>query len=147
MSALLPVNKSYWLQRVCETNYAKLQRLLPNLAGFEQIALEDDSGQPALHARLLERTPYTLTLELTHYFAAGAAFNSEPAVQVRIFLDAKLAEVLCADAKPTVHRALQRHPPAKAVLDYKWRLNYFLEKWLDHCLTHNYRPIARACQT
>lgn len=142
MSALLPLNKSYWLQRVCETNYAKLLQLLPDLTRLEQVALEDDSGKPALHARLLERTPYTLTLELTHYFPANNAIHPEPAVQVRVFLDAKLAEVMCADSKPSVYSALQRNPTPKAVLDYKWRLNYFLEKWLDHCLHHNYRPIA-----
>lgn len=144
MSALLPVNKSYWLQRLCETNYAKLLRLLPDLPRLERAVLEDDSGKPALHARLLERTPYTVTVELTHYFPAGAAYSPEPAVQVRIFLDAKLAEVMCADSKPAVRDALHPNPSAKAVLDYKWRLNYFLEKWLDHCLRHDYRPMAEA---
>lgn len=143
MSAILPANKSYWLQRVCETNYAKLQRLLPDLADLKQVALEDDTGKPALYARLLERTPYTITLELTHYFPdTSSGVLPEPAVKVRVFLDAKTAEVLCADAAPTVHDAFRRHPPAKAVLDYKWRLNYFLEKWLDHCLSLNYRPIV-----
>ncbi|BBL70446.1 DUF1249 domain-containing protein [Methylogaea oryzae] len=144
MSALLPVNKSYWLQRVCEANYDKLQRLLPDLASLEQAVLEDESGQPALHARLLERTPYTVTVELTHHFPADGEYSPEPAVQVRVFLDAKLAEVMCADSKPAVRDALRHNPSAKAVLDYKWRLNYFLEKWLDHCLRHDYRPMSEA---
>lgn len=142
MSSIRPANQSYWLQRICEANYDKLQRLLPDLSSLQRAALEDDSGKPVLHARLLERTPYTLTLELTHYFPHDSGPLPEPAVRVRVFLDAKTAEVLCADAAPPVHDAFQRHPPPKLVLDYKWRLNYFLEKWLDHCLRHNYRPTA-----
>ncbi|TAN50641.1 MAG: DUF1249 domain-containing protein [Methylococcaceae bacterium] len=138
MHTLLPANKSYWLQHVCETNYFKLLRLLPDLQGVEQAVLEGDKcGQPALHIRLLERTPYTVTVELSHVFAAGAVM--EPAVQVRVFLDAKLAEVLSTAATPPARTALPKNPPAVAVLDYKWRLNYFLEKWLDHCLRHGYR--------
>lgn len=142
MSSLLLVNKSFWLQRLCETNYTKLLRLLPNLANLEQVALQDDTGKPTLHARILERTPYTLTIELTHYFTDGLSFNPEPAVRVRLFLDAQLAEVLCTAAKPPVRHTLLRHSLPKSVLDYKWHLNYFLEKWLDYCLNHNYRPTA-----
>ncbi|NTV79110.1 MAG: DUF1249 domain-containing protein, partial [Clostridiales bacterium] len=26
-----------------------------------------------------------------------------------------------------------------AIMDYKWRLNYFLSKWLDHCLQADYQ--------
>lgn len=144
-AVLRPVNRSYYLQLVCETNYTKLLRLLPDLADLEQVALRNDAGEPTLYARLLERTPYTVTLELTHYFAAGLEIRPEPAVHVRVFLDAKLAEVLCTDTKPFVRDVLRRNPSHKAVLDYKWHLNYFLEKWLDHCLRHNYRPVAATC--
>lgn len=138
VGALNPVNKSYWLQQVCEDNYRKLLQLLPELGALTHSACSNAVGRPDLHWRLLERTPYTSILELSHAFDDQPTPRLEPAVQIRVFWDAQLAEVLCADAAPLPQRALPANAPAKAWLDYKWRLNYFLQRWLDHCLQQRY---------
>jgi hypothetical protein len=136
MSAFEPVEKSYWLSRLCEANYERLRRLIPGLDSQIQSTVAKADGKPALHLALLEHSPYTLTLELSHCF--GFESLLEPAVKIRVYLDARAAEVLSDHARPTVHDALHRNSPAREITDYKWTLNYFLSQWLDHCLACNY---------
>jgi uncharacterized protein YqiB (DUF1249 family) len=139
MSSLHPSNKSYWLSKLCESNYAKMLELIPDLQRIERSATALVEGKPALHMRVLERCPYTVTLELTHSFAAGFGDLFEPAVQIRVYLDACVVEVLSDHDRPSVVFALERHPEPRQVLDYKWQLNYFLSRWLDHCAQNAYQ--------
>lgn len=140
MSAFYPVEKAFWLHKVCEANYRKLADLIPDLSHLGDAATALAQDKPALHVRLLERSPYTLTLELTHDFAGGYEALAEPAVKIRVCLDAKTAEALSDATRPCVLDALRHEAgSAGAVLDYKWSLNYFLAKWLDHCLSSEYR--------
>jgi len=139
MSALNPVDKSFWLARLCEANFGKLLALIPDLAYIPETATARVDGKPSLHLKLIERSPYTLTLELSHCFMWEFQALLEPAVKIRIYLDARAAEVLSDHARPFVLDALKHDCSARSVLDYKWSLNYFLSRWLDHCLQANYR--------
>ncbi|MGH8551712.1 MAG: DUF1249 domain-containing protein, partial [Methylococcales bacterium] len=98
--------------------------------------------RPELYIRILERRPYTLTMELTHRFESETDAKSEPAVKIRVYLDAKLAEVLgdCG-------RSLKRNQASEIVLEFKWTINYFLERWLDHCIERGYRFENRGQKT
>lgn len=138
MSVFHPVEKSFWLHRVCEANYRRLMHLVPDLPRVQSLVSAAAQGKPALHLRVLERGPYTLTIELTHDFSGDLELLAEPAVRIRICLDARTAEVLSDRDRPGVHEALAT-ADGRAVLDYKWNLNYFLARWLDHCLSNNYR--------
>lgn len=138
MPVFSPVNKSYWLQRVCEGNYELLRRLIPDLDGLPRKNCRLGGEGLALFVHLLERTPYTLTLQLSHRFGAAAQDGVlEPALRVRVFLDARIAEVLGDQNRPPPSRLLHHAGPWRALLDYKWELNYFLQKWLEHCLSRN----------
>ena len=61
-----------------------------------------------------------------------------PAVKIRIYLDANLAEVLKDHARTDVSKVYKDPGQSIEIMNYKWRLNYFLQKWLDHCLKTNY---------
>lgn len=137
MSLLDPHEKSYWLAKICEANFERLFRLVPNLASLPASAVAKAEGKPLLHLEMLEQSPYTLTLELSHCF--GSESLLEPAVKIRVYLDARAAEVLSDHARPHVHQALRQGTKAHEVMDYKWTLNYFLSRWLDHCLASEYR--------
>jgi uncharacterized protein YqiB (DUF1249 family) len=115
MSAFSPIEKSLWLHKVCEANFARLNQLIPGLEHVGDSLTAEVPGKPALHLRLIERSPFTLVLELTHDFARGYALLAEPAVRLR------------------------QRPEPEAILDYKWSLNYFLARWLEHCLSGRYR--------
>ncbi len=147
MSAFQPIEKSLLLQQVCESNYRKLADLVPDLPQIEGSAIARSPDKPALHLKLLERSRYTLTLELTHAFAPDRGETLEPAVRLRVCLDAKTVEALSDHCRPLVLDALKAGASAWQVLDYKWGLNYFLARWLDHCLSSEYRFGAGLAKT
>ena len=136
MPTLKPIHPLRSLQDLCESNYRKLRRLIPGLRRLESRAVAFLDGQPALHVRLLEKAPYTLTLELSYCFEHGPQPLFEPALRLRVYLDAGMVEVL-GDAERPPRRL--RGPVDRAVLAHKWQMNYFLDKWLDHCLQRGYR--------
>jgi uncharacterized protein YqiB (DUF1249 family) len=143
VSSFSPVEKSLWLHRVCEANYRRLERLLPELNGMatQVTAKPPGNSKPALRFRLIERSPFTLLLEVSHDFVGPFQVLEEPQVRLRVSLDAKTVEMLSDHERPALEDLLGREPPAADVLDYKWTLNYFLSRWLDHCLEAEYCAI------
>jgi uncharacterized protein YqiB (DUF1249 family) len=140
MSQLRPVNTSLCLEKICESNYQKLFRLIPNLKLLGQSAVGHTPNQrPALQLDVLERNPYTLTIELNHCFTQPFSEMMAPAVKIRVYLDAQLAEVIRDNDRPAVDRVYQNPGRTLEIQEYKWRLNYFLQKWLDHCLIAEYQ--------
>ncbi len=139
MAKVAPVNKSFCLQNICETNYKKIFYLLPNLMHIEVSAQGFANGKPALYVQILEQTAYTKTIQLSHYFENEAKHRVlEPAVKIRLYFDVCIAEVLRDYKRVEVSDAIVDISRSKDIMDYKWRLNYFLEKWLDHCLKTKY---------
>jgi len=144
MSFVNPVNKSFCLEQVCESNYQKLLKLIPDLMAFEETAIGLAPQHITLHLEIIERTPYTLTLELSHCFHKNQHELLEPAVRIRLYLDAQLAEVLSDHARAGVAHVFKDPGLSREIMNYKWRLNYFLQKWLDHCLKKDYLFSANA---
>jgi len=107
MSAFSPIEKSLWLHKVCEANFARLNQLIPGLELVGDRLTAEVPGKPALHLRLIERSPFTLVLELTHDFTGGYAMPAEPAVRLRVCLDARTVEMLSDTARPGVHDVLR----------------------------------------
>ena len=144
MSLVNPVNKSLCLEMICESNFQKLFKLIPNLLEFNEAAIGNAPRNTQLQLNIIERTPYTLTIELSHCFKKNRVEFLEPAVVIRIYLDAQLAEVLSDHARVSVTKVFQDPGLSQEIMNYKWRLNYFLEKWLDHCLTKDYLFIGKS---
>ncbi len=138
MSLVNPVNKSLCLEQVCESNYHKLFKLIPNLLSFQGTAVGLAAQHAMLHLEIIERTPYTMTVELSHCFNKNNDEILAPAVKIRVYLDAQLAEVLSDYARANVTHVFKDPGLSLEIMNYKWRLNYFLQKWLDHCLKKDY---------
>ncbi len=139
LSNLNPVNKSCILQTLCESNFHKLLLLAPDLLRIEYSATAKARGLPKLYIRIMDRKPYTLTIELTHRFESDNPGRVEPRVKIRVYLDAKSAEVLRDATWPPIAQALRKNPAPEAILEHKWTINYFLKRWLDHCIEQGYR--------
>lgn len=139
MSEVNPVNKSFCLEKICESNYQKLLHLIPNLYSVHNTAIGQYPNKPSLHLKILERNAYTLTVQLTHCFLDAPDEFIEPAVKIRLYADAKLAEVLRDHSRTDVFRAFADASQSQKIMDYKWSLNYFLGKWLDYCLRTDYQ--------
>ncbi|GAB6141029.1 hypothetical protein JCM14076_17580 [Methylosoma difficile] len=139
MSLLNPVNTSLCLEQVCTSNYQKLLKLIPNLSAFKHAAVGVSRQDAHLYVTVLERSIYTMTIELSHNTVGKAGQTLQPAVKIRLYLDAQLAEVLSDHVRPEVSQVFQNPSLSREIMFYKWRLNYFLQKWLDHCLLKGYQ--------
>ena len=139
MSQVNPINKSFCLEQICESNYHKFLRLIPDIHQINTSAIGQFPNKPSLHLKIIERTAYTLTVQLTHCFQDAPDEFIEPAVKIRLYGDAKLAEVLRDHSRIDVFKAIADAGQSKKIMDYKWSLNYLLGKWLDYCLQTDYQ--------
>ncbi len=147
MSFVNPINKSICLEYVCESNYQKLFKLIPDLMAFKESAIGLALHNTTLHLEIIERTPHTMTVELSHCFNGNLDEFLEPAVKIRVYLDAQLAEVLSDHARAGVSQVFKDPGLTREIMNYKWRLNYFLQKWLDHCLKKDYQFSTKSLNT
>lgn len=139
MGLLNPVNKSWCLEQLCEANYRNLLNLIPHLISVEHSAIGVSPNHSKLYLTVLEHTPYTKTIQLSHRFQKHTELLTAPAVVIRLYTDLQLAEVLSDHARVSVKAAIKDKGLSKEIMNYKWRLNYFLHKWLDHCLKKSYQ--------
>jgi len=75
-------------------------------------------------------------IELNHCFDQEFL---EPAVKIRLYLDAQLAEVVSDQTRLPIASVFKNKGSSLDIMNYKWRLNYFLQTWLDHCLKKDYQ--------
>ena len=139
MVQINPVNKALCLEWICESNYRKLLKLIPDLPNLDKTTVGRALKKPDLQLDILERSAHTLTVLLSHRFDHNRQDPLSPEVKIRVYLDAQLAEVLRDCSRADVSKVFKNPGRSHEILDYKWRLNYFLEKWLDHCLQTDYQ--------
>ena len=118
LSQVRPVNKSFCLQMLCEKNYTLLLKLTP--------LLNPSVINTTIRSKLLETGPFTHTLTLYHH--GYEQDLSSPQFKCRVYLDTKSVEVISVQG--TVFQRNSARQSAKDMLNKKWGLNYFLEKWL-----------------
>lgn len=124
-------------QAECETNYWRLNKLMPG-AHTERWGFAVNSGDTHHQTRIhiLERSRYTTTVKIaqSEKQRSESAWLKAPQLTVRLYHDARLAEVLAWEN----HRRLQpRYDyPNRAMYqrDEKAQLNRFLGEWLSLCL-------------
>lgn len=129
-----------YLQTVCALNYGRLRRLLPDLAAqdFYRFHWDQPGPQPALlEVEVLERSAYTDTLLLSQT-TTRLPWCPRLDMEVRLYHDAELAEVLRFQAARRIP-ARNRYPnPAMQTRDEKTQVNEFLAECLHHCLREGY---------
>lgn len=120
------------LMSLYESNYLRLLRLVPELDRIDGCFRSRVAGDCNLHVEILERCRYTVTLSLTYHFDTDNGLVADPDMQVRAYLDGKLAEVmtLCGDLRHTELRRLVR--AHRQELDVRWKRNVILNKWLEY---------------
>lgn len=128
------------LQALCELNYWRLSRLLPQMRSAEQgsriVLGRDEQSQTALMLRVLESCPYTSTLEVREE-VPGLSLGSA-ALLVRVYHDARMAEVV-EDEQGRAFLGRYPYPnPEMYQRDEKTQRNAFLAEWLNHCLVFGY---------
>jgi len=124
------------LQAACEANYARLMRLLPGMREdptLRRLALSaGDTLLAVLALKVTEAGPYTSTVEVRE--EPGLAWLPAPCLEVRVYHDARMAEVIGAEH---CRRLRPRYGYPNAAMhqpDEKTQLNLFLGEWLAHYL-------------
>jgi hypothetical protein len=127
-----------------ESNYIRLGWLIEDLAQLTSPAVSTVTGDCPLHLTIEERSRYTTTLNLTYLFEEEARALADPDLQIRVYHDARLAEVQ-SSARAHRHSMLEslRSSIARGVGE-RWRRNMMLNKWLDYCVERGHRFPAAA---
>lgn len=130
------------LMTLYESNYIRLGWLVPDLAMVEGVRVSQVPGDCPLSLKLEERSRYTTTLILTYLFDDPAGVISDPDLEIRIYHDARLAEVSRC-ARWHKHKVLNaiRSDLGRQLGD-KWLRNVMLNKWLDYCVERGHRFTA-----
>lgn len=122
------------LQDVQEEIFRQLQLLIP-----EQIIHYDSfaskvKGSPMLRMDILERHPYTCFLRLTYSFESGDEPELAPDAHIRMYQDARLAEVTSFNPDQGCRRTAHPAYPHRQLFQKNWRQNLALDKWLGYLL-------------
>lgn len=121
------------LLAVCELNYARLLRLMPD-CDTENLSYSF-RVKDNLHysIKIIDSSRYTSTVELIQ-LAKGVPSFLQPVMQIRLYHDASVAEVLSAQHMGSLQPSYA-YPNAKMhQRNEKEMTNRFLAEWLAFCL-------------
>ena len=117
-----------------EGNFIKLSALAPALIrgptgahGLSRTAQDLD-----LHLAVHAVTRYTIDLRLTYLFAEPAGLAADPDLNLRLYLDARMVEVLSWSVSHRHEVLRQLAATSGRELDRRWSRNIMLGKWLDY---------------
>jgi len=122
-----------------EGNFIKLAALAPAVTAPQLI--DGRKGEPALshsandldlHLCVDSVTRYTVDLRLTYIFEESAGLLANPDLHLRVYLDARMAEVVSWSVSH-LHAVLRQLAATNSgELDRRWSKNIMLGKWLDY---------------
>ncbi len=118
----------------CELNYMLLCRLLPEMDDEDE---QEYQIRERYKIRLVvtERHSYTTCLRITIQSSKQSHWLSETGVEVRLYHDAHLAEVV--NSRGNALQPVNPYPnPDMQQKDEKQGLNKFLGEWLSFCLKY-----------
>jgi uncharacterized protein YqiB (DUF1249 family) len=113
-------------------NYWRLTRVLgpDRLAPGEYRSSVGDGLDLVL--RMEERHPYTLEFTLSYALPDPESGAPDPSASLRLYRDARLAEVLACHGARRIEDAIGRCAGPEAVVSHRLRMNAFLGKWLEY---------------
>jgi uncharacterized protein YqiB (DUF1249 family) len=116
------------LMDLYERNYISLRRLVPVIPPMGTAQVSQVEGGLAVHLHVVERFRYTTELSLTYYFEREDKPVPEPNLRMRIYHDARLAELMSAHLRHWPAFESEQHTGLHA----RWHVNRFLYKWLNY---------------
>ena len=141
------------LMTLYESNYIKLSQLVPDFdslpIGQSEVAVSCSDVDHDLHLQVRLRERYTTTLKLTYLFypnASGAQAQPlipDPDLTVRVYQDARLAEAVRVRDRYQHHKLQELARAHCRELNWRWRNNMMLNKWLDYLLEMGHGFVAR----
>ena len=131
------------LMALYESNFLRLQQLIPEIARLDGYYRSCVAGDCNLHVEIIERSRYTVTLSLSYFFYESERRIADPDMHVRAYLDGRLAEAMSLNGShrhAEIRRLSRLHGPE---LDAKWRRNVVLNKWLEYLMDQGHLVLER----
>ncbi len=122
------------LQEAQAEIFRQLQLLIPDAAARDDRFRSQVEGSPVLRLEILERHPYTHFIRLTYDFENRERERLAPDAHIRMYQDARLAEVTAFNAEQAFKRTAHPWYPARPLLQRHWRENLALDKWLGYLI-------------
>ncbi|PKG98278.1 DUF1249 domain-containing protein [Paraglaciecola sp. MB-3u-78] len=127
------------MHKVCEVNYGRLLRLLPD-CDTEDLEYQFRVNASLLYTiKIIDCSRYTSTLEMSQKNQIGQIEYEflRPVVQVRLYHDAKMAEVISAQNIGSLKPSYQYPNTKMYQKNEKEMVNLFLAEWVQFCLTQS----------
>lgn len=125
----------------CEANYARLMKLFPKQAvDSERLIGLQHGDHRVVVLSILERTPYTtlVCLQQSQPLPSTAKWLALPELDVRLYHDAKVAEVVNLEGVRRPQPRCQYPNGRMHQRDEKAQWNRFLGEWLSQCINFGY---------
>ena len=122
------------LQELQAEIFRQLQLLIPDQVAHFDSFKSRVPGSPLLRMDILERHPYTQFVRLTYQFEKEPHQEIAPDAHIRLYNDARLAEVTSFNPQQGFNRLASPWYPQHQLFQRSWRQNKALDKWLGHLL-------------
>jgi uncharacterized protein YqiB (DUF1249 family) len=122
------------LQNLQTEIFRQLQLLIPDQVAHYDSFQSRVPGSPLLRMDILERHPYTHFLRLTYEFKKNEEKEIAPDAHIRLYNDARLAEVTSFNPAQGFTRKAHPSYPSQQLFQLCWRQNQALDKWLSYLL-------------
>jgi uncharacterized protein len=126
---------------LCDSNYAKLMKLLPAFESKDRQCFglaRGDYELGVITIEVTERCKYTTTLKLRQGFSSARSLLNEPEMDVRLYHDATMAEVMSFQQMGKFRGSYDYPNEHMHQKDEKALCNQFLSDWLSYCLRYGY---------
>lgn len=130
-----------WLMGLYADNHQRIARML-DLGRFDQPGIWISSCGDGLDVviEVLEVHAYTLELRISYQLCDPVTGQPDPSAYVRIYRDARQAEVTHCYIGRHWQDVLGLHPSPKVMFGHRLRMNSFLNKWLEYLLGQGHGP-------
>ena len=129
-----------WLMGLYGENYQRMSRLLDMQALQAGSYLSRCENGLDLVVDVLGVHAYTLELRLSYRMNDPVTGQPDPSAYVRIYRDARQAEVTHCYIGRHWQDALGLHPSPKVMFGHRLRMNSFLNKWLEYLVGQGHAP-------
>ena len=130
-----------WLMGLYAENYQRMSRLfdVPGLRKGIYLSTCPQGGLD-LVVEVLEVHAYTLELRLSYRMSDPVTGRPDPSAYVRIYRDARQAEVTHCYIGRQWQDVLGLHPEPRVMFGHRLRMNSFLNKWLEYLAGQGHGP-------
>ncbi|PZO10900.1 MAG: DUF1249 domain-containing protein [Lysobacteraceae bacterium] len=130
--ALPRMTRFAWLMGLYGENFQRLTRMFQPQSLSTGTYVSRVPGGLELLVEVIEQHAYTVELRLSYRMRDAQTGQPDPSAYVRLYRDARQAEVTHCYVGRHWQDVLGLHPSVQAMVSHRLRMNGFLNKWLDY---------------